>query len=103
MLLLATNIEILQVLLALPIVVAGAAAAAAVRRQRRVLLAAIVAYAVLTGLVGGVAGLLAESAALTDAERRAALIAVKFAAVFGLMLVLGASGLATRRQGQPAA
>ena len=98
-----TNTEILQVALALPIVIAGAVAAWAVRRQRRALLPAIVAYAVFTALIGGMASIVAEAAALAGAELRALYIAIKFAAAFGLMLVLGASGLSARRHSQPAA
>lgn len=98
-----TNSEVLQVALALPIVIAGAVAAGAVRRQRRALLPAIVAFAVFTALIGGLASIVAEAAALVEAELRSVFIAIKVAAAFGLLLVLGASGLSARRQSHPAA
>ena len=94
----ATNVELWQVFVAAPLALAGGLGAFLVRRQPSRLVPVLVGFAGLSALVGGAFLLAAHAAGTPAVEFREVLIAAKFAVVFGLMLLLGASGLAPRRR-----
>jgi hypothetical protein len=97
----ATNVEFWQVLLAAPLALAGGLGAFLVRRQPTRLLPVLVAFAALSAVAGGAFLVAARAAGTPAIELREVLIAAKSAVVFGLMLLLGASGLAPRRHHPP--
>jgi hypothetical protein len=98
----ATNVEYWQVVLAVPLALAGGLGAYIVRRQPNRLVPVLLAFGVLSAVVGGTFILVARAAGTPGMELREVLIAAKYAVVFGLLLLLGASGLAPRRQYPPA-
>jgi hypothetical protein len=100
---LAWSTEVWQTVIAAPLAVAGAIGAFVVRRRPRLLLRVLLALAVLTAIVGAIAFGLARSTSMSTIELRELFIATKFAVVFSLVLLLGASGLSPTRNGPPAA
>jgi hypothetical protein len=98
----AANVDLWQVLLAAPLALLGGLGAFVVRRQPTRLGQVLLAFASVSALVGGTFIVLARASATPAIELREVLIAAKFAVVFGLVLLLGASGLAPRRDRPPA-
>jgi hypothetical protein len=98
----ATNVEIWQVLLAAPLALAGGIGAVLVRRKATRLGRVLLAFALLSALVGGAFIVVARAAGTPAIELREVLIAAKVAVVFGLLLLLGASGSAPGHHRPPA-
>jgi len=102
MLEIAAHVELWQIILASPLALAGSLGAFIVRRRPARIGTVLLAFAVVSALVGGTFIYVARATDTPAIELREVLIAGKFAVVFGLMLLLGASGLAPRRVRPPA-
>jgi len=98
----AAHVELWQITLASPLALAGSLGAFIVRRRPARIGPVLLAFTVVSALVGGTFMYVARAAGTPAIELREVLIAGKFAIIFGLLLLLGASGLAPRRVRPPA-